>query len=429
VTVAAVGVRNAKLVGWVEGDSADPATVRRIVAQRLAPTHVPSRIVVITALPRNSNGKIDRSRLEELPVTDSDPAVAVDITRRSDPMLTTMLDMWRQAFDGEAVAPDDDFFELGGDSLRAVDLVSLLEEQYGRRVAIGELVDAPTPASLVERFRQPDRVQPSGGAPARTQNRSSVGLVEWLRSSGGQSPLVVLPPGGGNLIRYAPLVRALDNELPVLGLRLPGADARSDTVDTIEAQATKMLAALDDTAIDGPYRLLGWSTGGLIAWEMARILTARGDRVDWIALVDTVMGGMHVEPPQSVAEKYAAMYRVDGAPAVVSEGVRRGAERAGFALARYRYRASRRKGETPSLADAERQLGPVVRRAALSYRPEPLPASVIYFSASESANDLTVEAFEVVELDGVHFLPEVECIIGPSRVGQLVAELTKRGYV
>jgi len=81
----------------------------------------------------------------------------------------------------------------------------------------------------------------------------------------------------------------------------------------------------------------------------------------------------------------------------------------------------------------------VVRRAALSYRPEPLSASVIYFSASESANDLTVDpwsalqrdaqAFEVVELEGVHFLPEVECIIGPSRVGQLVAELTKRGYV
>ena len=85
----------------------------------------------------------------------------------------------------------------------------------------------------------------------------------------------------------------------------------------------------------------------------------------------------------------------------------------------------------------ERQLGPVIRKASLGYRPQALPeVEVVYFAASESGTEFTVDpwtelqgdiaGFEVVPLEGTHFLPEEQCIIGPTRAPELVAELERR---
>lgn len=236
-------------------------------------------------------------------------------------------------------------------------------------------------------------------------------------------------------MRYEPLVRSLSPEVPVIGIRLPGADARSEIVESIEEQAKAMLRALDTTDVEGPYRLLGWSTGGLLAWEIARMLQLRGDEVEAVVLVDTVMAGISVDDAGSIKQKYQEMLRDEGVKAVALEGAGRLYERASFALARRRYRTARESGETPSVRDAERQLGPVIRRAAKNYSPSPQDVRLIYVSASESGNDVTVDPWtdmhgsdriDVVEIDGVHFLPEDRCILGKNRARALVGELEAR---
>ena len=118
---------------------------------------------------------------------------------------------------------------------------------------------------------------------------------------------------------------------------------------------------------------------------------------------------------------------------MLEEGSGRLRERTEFGIARLRYRTARNKGTTPDIADAERQLGPVIRRAAFGYSPRRLDVETIYFAASESGTDLTVDpwselqssssAFRVVGLEGVHFQPEERCIIGPNRVHELVVHL------
>ena len=355
----------------------------------------------------------------------------------SDPIVASVVSLFRAAFDGREIGPDSDFFEVGGDSLRAVALVTLLENEFGRRVAIGELIDAPTPRQLAERLRGPDEAGTTAPSVSATDRvtRAEGGLVEWLRSSGSQPPLIVLPPGGGNLLRYAPLVRALSTDIPVVGIRLPGADARSEIVTSIEAQAERMLEALDVAIPSGPYRLLGWSTGGLLAWEIGRLLQDRGDDVELVALVDTVMAGLRVDDTGSIANKYADMLQNEGARAALGEGVSRVRERVTFAIARRRYRAAREAGETPSMEDAERQLGPVIRRAALGYTPKRLDIPLVYLSASESANEVTVDPWtevqgdlglDVVSIEGVHFLPEDRCIIGEGRAAELVEHVLRR---
>ena len=326
----------------------------------------------------------------------------------------------------------------------------MLENEFGQRVAIGELMDAPTPARLAQRLgaESDDDIAVADAERAhdiadivdtaeravRRKSGDENTLVEWLRSSGSQTPLVVLPPGGGNLLRYAPLVRALDEDIPVVGVRLPGADARSEIVGTIWAQASLMLEALDTAVPHGPYRLLGWSTGGLLAWEIARLLKARGDEVELVVLVDTVMAGLKVDDTGTIAEKYRDMLQDDGVKAVATEGAKRLRERASFAIARRRYRNARESGETPTMEDAERQLGPVIRKAALQYRPKPLDVPVVYVGASESDNAVTLDPwtevqdgkpFDVIEVEGVHFLPEDRCIIGRNKAADLVEQLSE----
>ncbi|RZV47470.1 MAG: amino acid adenylation domain-containing protein [Acidimicrobiales bacterium] len=421
VTAAVADELDGRLVAWVEtAADVDGRVLRDRATVRLPATHIPSRVIVADRLPRTANGKIDRAQLHT--IDDHEPRSAEVLTDATvSPELAAMLNVWTSAFHGLDVSADDDFFALGGDSLRAVELVTEIEDRLGVRVPIGQLVDAPTPRLLARQLY------------ATGATRRSSGLVEWLRSTGDQTPLIVLPPGGGNLIRYAPLVGALDRDVPVLGLRLPGADARSPIEETIEAQARVMLDALDNAYSFGPYRLLGWSTGGLIAWEIARLLSERGDEVELVALVDTVMGGMHVEEPQSPVDKYRSLLQDDGLANVASEAARRLRERTEFAVARRRYRKTREQGGVPALADAERQLGPVIRRASLGYEPPPLEVRTLYFAATESGVELTVDPWrslvpqlDVVTIEGVHYLPDERCIIGPNKVGELVEALSAR---
>ncbi len=430
-----VAVENRRLVAYVEPAriqrrrSLSALDIRTRAGDTLPATHVPSRVVVVEVLPRNVNGKLDRNAL------DSTALVVVEDGRRSapktattDPLTSRINEVFSRVFDGAEVHGGSDFFDLGGDSLQAVAVVSMLESELGERVKIGELVDAPTPALLAAKLSAVE-------VGRQLHETAEDDLVEWLRRSGTQRPIILLPPGGGNLLRYGPFVRALDADVPVVGIRLPGADARSEIVDSIERQAEVMLAAIDSAVANGPYVLLGWSTGGLLAWEIGRLLADRGDSVEAIVLVDTVMAGLRIDDALSVKEKYQQLLKDDGVSAVVTEGAGRLIERASFALARRRYRSARAEGEAPSPVDAERQLGPVIRRAAFGYEPKRQDFPVVYISASESDREVTVDRwrelqdgapFESFTVDGCHFIPEERCILGERKAPELVRELSLR---
>lgn len=424
--------RGRGLVAFVEPNmsngvpSVTSAHISATARTLLPATHVPRAVNLVRSLPRNINGKLDRAALDSATLVPVETAAAgaakpVEGDHRA---ASQIADIFSRVFDGAIVGPDSDFFDLGGDSLHAVAVVSLIESELKQRVAIGELIASPTPNLLAKSLAP---VSESG--PRRSHQVHD--LVEWLRPTGSRRPLVVLPPGGGNLLRYSHLVRALDSDIPVVGIRLPGADARTEIVESIEEQALVMLNALD-TAVSGPMTLFGWSTGGLLAWEMARILTDRGSEVEAVVLVDTVMAGLRVDDTGTVKDKYQQMLKSQGPRAVFDEGAGRIYERASFALARRRYRAAREAGEVPTPLDAERQLGPVIRRAALGYTPMPQDVRVLYVSASDSDNDVTLTPwqdlqaglpFEFITVEGVHFLPEEQCILGPEKVPNLVESL------
>jgi thioesterase domain-containing protein len=107
-----------------------------------------------------------------------------------------------------------------------------------------------------------------------------------LKSGRNKPPLFCIHPIGGNLFEYYNLVTKLDLERPIYGLHSQGLDREKQPLDRIEDMASNFIRSIQTIQPHGSYFLVGYSFGGTISFEIARQLTARGQKVAWLGLLD-----------------------------------------------------------------------------------------------------------------------------------------------
>ncbi|HEX2252920.1 MAG TPA: thioesterase domain-containing protein, partial [Thermoanaerobaculia bacterium] len=277
--------------------------------RRLPAALVPSRFVRLARLPAGANGKIDRAALP--------PPVAP--TRKpsrppADAVERELAGVFAEVLGLDAVGAEDGFFDLGGHSLLAVPLLAAVEERFGRRLPLAVLFERDTVAALAELLRRPvplgQEAHPVGDRDGgtfprqrpRSAPRGAAGTAAApgalprsplvaLRATGSRSPLHLVHPGGGGVLCYADLARALGADQPLLALQSVGLDGEAEPLGSIDAMAERYLAAMAEAraagdAAGGPWHLGGWSFGGRVAFEMARRLRAAGEPVGLVALLD-----------------------------------------------------------------------------------------------------------------------------------------------
>ncbi len=186
--------------------------------------------------------------------------------------------LWRELLGVEEVAASDDFFALGGHSLLAVRLMARIRRQWGLDLPLAVLVEAPTLGQLAARL-------PAGTPEALTPVWSP--LVRVAAGTPARRPLACVHGAGGNVLNFRLIADRLPG-VPFLGLQAQGVDGRLPPLDSIEAMAAQYLRALREAVPEGPYRLAGYSAGGVIALEMACQLQAEGAQVDLLAMIDTL---------------------------------------------------------------------------------------------------------------------------------------------
>ena len=250
--------------------------VRQFLGLRLPKYMLPSQWVTIDALPLTPNGKVDRSKLmllkEELLNDQAHKSQESSIPK--DQLESRLVDIWQEVLKLPHVGVNDDFFQLGGHSLKAVQIFAEIERIFGYKLPLATLFQATTVKELANLIRQENWLAPWS-------------CLVPIKAEGTKPPLFYLHAGGGNLLVYRDLALSLGDEQPVYGLQPRGLDGKLQPSENIQEMAEYYISQIRQVQPQGPYYLAGLSTGGLIAWEMAQQLNQHGQTVNLLALFDT----------------------------------------------------------------------------------------------------------------------------------------------
>ncbi|WP_030420322.1 amino acid adenylation domain-containing protein [Streptomyces sp. NRRL F-5065] len=260
-------------------EEAGLAALLREHAARDLPVHMaPSAVVELERLPLTSNGKLDRTALP----APGRPVAGADSRAPRGPREEQLCALFAEVLGVDRVGVDDNFFDLGGHSLLAVRLAARVKEALGTDVSIGTVFRSPTVAAL-------DASLDAASDGTRGDDPLDVLLPLRPARDGDRAPLYCVHPAGGLSWCYAGLIRHLPADVPIYGLQAQGvgpATAGRPLPATLEELAAHYVSRMREVQPAGPYRLLGWSTGGIIAQAMATCLQEQGERVELLAILD-----------------------------------------------------------------------------------------------------------------------------------------------
>ncbi|WP_244894106.1 amino acid adenylation domain-containing protein [Planobispora rosea] len=237
--------------------------LRDFAGETLPEYMVPQVVLGLDALPLTPNGKVDRAALPK-------PDISASGRPPQTPEEERLCRLFSEVLGLDRVGADDGFFDLGGDSIAVIQLVSRARRE-GLEISPREVFASQTVEALVR-----------GGSSGRE-------MLLPLRAAGAASPLPPLfcvHPGAGLGWPYSGLLRHLGPEQPVYAFQARVLSEPDYTAPSIEAMARDYLACLRRVQPHGPYRLAGWSMGGLIAHAMAVELRERGEEVALLAILD-----------------------------------------------------------------------------------------------------------------------------------------------
>ncbi|GGM45946.1 hypothetical protein GCM10012275_16200 [Longimycelium tulufanense] len=254
------------------GDERVVDELRATLAATLPEHMVPNTFVVLPSFPLNPHGKIDRKALPAPGAARTEHAPALVRPRDSVELLVARI--WAEVLGLATVGVTENFFHIGGHSLLAMRVTSRLSREFGRDLDLRALFERPTVEQMADLLRS------GGGDRPRTP-------VVALRGTGSQAPLFCVHPAVGNVIAYQPLVGALGEDIPFYGLEEIAPEPGEQL--TVEKVAARYLELVREIQPTGPYHVGGWSFGGVVAYEMARQLTAAGESVAIVALFDTAL--------------------------------------------------------------------------------------------------------------------------------------------
>ena len=265
------------LVAFVRPNGGAPATeasLRSELSKQLPPHMIPSRFVSVREMPRTPNGKVDRQALLEQ-MAKASPVVKAE--RNGTPQTQAqrkLAEIWADVLGVDDVGIHDSFFELGGHSLIAMRLFARIREQMGTSLPMGMLFQASTVEQMALMLTRPTHDY---------QN-----CLVAIQPEGVRRPFFCVHGVGGEILCFRDLARHLGTERPFFGLQAIGLDQRDAPDDRVERMAERYIEAIRPVDPDGPYLLGGYSSGGTIAYEMARQLRAAGKEVKLLAVLENL---------------------------------------------------------------------------------------------------------------------------------------------
>ena len=251
----------------------DAATLRERLAARLPEYMLPNAFVWLDQLPRTPNGKVDRKALEMLDGAEASPRT--DCVPARNALEAQLVEIWMKVLNRFPIGIYDDFFDIGGHSLLAARVISLIETRMGERLSFGEFFDHPTIARHALRLAQAKAPEAPARPPAYTA----------IHPSGQKTPVFFFHGdvlGGGMFCKV--LAEAIGADRPFYILHPHGLQG-DEIPQTVEAMVAERLRWIRQLQPQGPYILGGYCNGGLTAYETARVLRDAGEEVNAVLML------------------------------------------------------------------------------------------------------------------------------------------------
>ncbi|HEU4561408.1 MAG TPA: non-ribosomal peptide synthase/polyketide synthase [Longimicrobium sp.] len=371
-----------RLVAYYAGEMVEVEALRAHLSGRLPEYMLPAAYVRLEALPLTPSGKVDR---RALPAPEGDAFATRGYEAPVGETEEALAGIWAEVLGVERVGRHDNFFELGGHSLLAVRVISRVRQVLEAEVVLAHVFSHPTVESLAARL--------SGAVDGQQSDRAIA-----IRPTGSRPPLFLVYDGTGSTMYAQVLHPHIDVEIPVYALPAPA--PAEPPLRTVEGMAARLVRMIREVQPSGPYRLAGWSFGGVLAYEVAAQLIGRDEVVEFVGMFDSICPAGSTAAASSSAESRDARLEhalilhalriadttADGGGAESDEEI---AAAAGDEDLETFVRKCREEGHLPrhvtvAQARAVRDRLRDHQRALREYSPQPLPVAVHQFPAGDS---------------------------------------------
>jgi aspartate racemase len=389
-----------RLTAYVVPAQPVPTTsdLRTFLKNRLPEYMVPASFVFLESFPLTPNGKVDRRALPAPQAKDTVVDETFVAPRNDNEM--RMAKIWEQVLAITPIGIHSNFFELGGHSLLAIRLLNRVEKEFGRKLMITALLQAPTIETLI--------------AVVLDESSALWSAIVAMQPEGKRPPLYFVHGLGGTVMRFHDISKQMAPDQPFYGIQAQGLDGKRPVLDRVEDMAELYLKDLYEAQPEGPYYLGGYSFGGLVALEMAQRLRADGHDVALLAMVDTYVVGQPAN--DSLVQRFFAL-TIDQKLAYIKRRA-----------TRYRKGIKRRFDmlKMPAPLKAVREACAVAEQ---SYRPKVYQGRIVLFRASDKGlrgldgaeggwRKYAAGGVQICEIEGDH-----GNIVNEPKVRELVAAM------
>jgi amino acid adenylation domain-containing protein len=349
------GAGGKRLVAYFVGEALESEALRAYLSEQLPDYMVPAAFVRLDAFPVTPNGKLDR---KALPTPEGDAFATQAYEAPVGETEQALAGIWAEVLGLERVGRRDNFFALGGHSLLVMRLIARTRQALGVEIPLTHVFSHPTVEALAVRLAAPEAADSADRAIA-------------IRATGSQPPLFLAYTGSGSVAYSQKVHPHVDGDVPVYALPAPRlSDEQPRTVEEMAARLVRMIREVQPA---GPYRVAGWSFGGVLAYEIAAQLIRQGETVEFVGLIDTFAPAFFRDENALPATGAPADGEDDAAlEAYVAQLRAEGRLRDHVTLPQFREMQERRRATVPALH---------------AYDPPPLSVGVHLFPAQENQTE------------------------------------------
>ncbi len=322
--------------------------------------------------------------------------------------------IWEEFLGIERISINDDFFEIGGDSLMAVRLTARLEESFPGAVTEKTILQESTVSDLALAIQNNLESQSVDSQDQQLANYQS--LLQIQKGNDSKRSLFLVHTGLGFVYYYIDLAKSLGRDRPVYAFQARGIQKESVPLTSISEMASAYIEELLDFKPFGPYQLGGASAGGFIAFEMAKQLKEKGHQVSLLSMIDTP--GPVTELPRPIQDNVEIISRMFGDKLNLNDADSELHDMSLDSLIKFVVHRGNENSDSNDLSynfvESCIRVARVLEKAMFNYHPEPYSGSILFFKHSEPLEefsrfpelpwiDLAEQGVHVIKAPGNHY--------------------------